>query len=251
LLSAATPSLRVAVETQRCGSGPKIKKRLLATVCSAADSREAGAERSSADLRWEERYTELLEYKAEWGHCNVVLGSTLGRWVYLQRDLAEEGKLSEERAAKLGAAGFEWQHPFDTAGGDWEEMRGRLAAFREEFGHGDVKKKYDADPALGYWVNEQRIAKREGRLSEGEVAALESVGMEWEARKKCGSKFMVGFRELLAYREEFGTVDLPAADPQWAGLRAWAQAQRGARKKGILSEKRVAYLDGVDFKWEE
>jgi hypothetical protein len=40
----------------------------------------------------------------------------------------------------------------------------------------------------------------------------------------------VGFRELLAYREEFGTVDLPAADPQWAGLRAWAQAQRGARK---------------------
>jgi hypothetical protein len=46
-----------------------------------------------------------LQYKAEWGHCNVVLGSTLGRWVYLQRDLAEEGKLSEERAAKLGAAG--------------------------------------------------------------------------------------------------------------------------------------------------
>ena len=39
-------------------------------------------------------------------------------------------------------------------------MYSQLLEFREAEGHCAVKKKYDKNPALGYWVNDQRIARR-------------------------------------------------------------------------------------------
>mmetsp|Transcript_13173 Transcript_13173/g.33834 ORF Transcript_13173/g.33834 Transcript_13173/m.33834 type:complete len:279 (+) Transcript_13173:228-1064(+) len=244
-------SLQPCAAPQRA-AWPHARSSLKVALPSATSGDEAaGAASSTEEARWEERFQELLAYKAEWGHCNVVLGSPLVRWVYKLRDLKAEGKVPQERVAKLDSVGFEWQHPFDTAGGNWQEMLSALAAFQAEHGHCDVKKKYDKDPALGYWVNEQRIAKREGRLGVEQQAALEAIGMEWSAKKQCGSKFMVGFRQLVDYRDEHGTLDIPVDDPRWAELRAWVQAQRGAHKKGILSEKRVAYLEGVGFDWGE
>ena len=32
-------------------------------------------------------------------------------------------------------------------------------------------------------------------------------------------------------------------------LAAWARAQRAARAKGLLSDKRVAFLEGIGFEW--
>lgn len=66
---------------------------------------------------WEERFEELMQFKAENGHC-VVPQSTpgLGEWVHRQRKdykALKEGKPSKmtaERAIQLGEAGF----VFDT-----------------------------------------------------------------------------------------------------------------------------------------
>ena len=105
-------------------------------------------------------------------------------------------------------------------------------------------------------MNDVRIAKRERRLSEAQQATLDAMGFEWEARRQCGSKFMKGFRELCAYRDETGSIDVEAAiakggaTEQEERLAAWAKAQRLARAKGMLNDKRVAYLDGVGFDWK-
>ena len=58
-------------------------------------------------------------------------------------------------------ARFEWEHPFETQGSDWELMYSQLLEFRDAEGHCAVKKKYNENPALGYWVNDQRIAQRQ------------------------------------------------------------------------------------------
>eukprot|EP00192_Tetraselmis_astigmatica_P021586 CAMPEP_0117653562 /NCGR_PEP_ID=MMETSP0804-20121206/3259_1 /TAXON_ID=1074897 /ORGANISM="Tetraselmis astigmatica, Strain CCMP880" /LENGTH=294 /DNA_ID=CAMNT_0005459749 /DNA_START=40 /DNA_END=924 /DNA_ORIENTATION=- len=252
----ATALLRTPPRTVTTRSGticcPRIPRAPVACPGIRSSRLGVGAASTGAaeEERWTEMFAELQEYKREWGHTSVVLGSSLGRWVYRQRELKRARKLSQGRIELLESEGFQWQHPFDAMGGDWEDMFAQLMEFREAEGHCQVKKKYDKNPALGFWVNEQRIAHREGKLSEDLLLRLNDIGFQWEASKQCGSKFMIGFRDLLEYREEHGTIVVPPDDPKWSKLNAWIHAQRGAYKKGILSQKRVDYLEGIGFSWE-
>ena len=60
-------------------------------------------------LPWDERLNELMNYKAEHGHCNIPKRQgPLGTWVQNQRAAYKKGKLSEERVRKLDALGFCW-----------------------------------------------------------------------------------------------------------------------------------------------
>eukprot|EP00899_Mesostigma_viride_P023048 jgi/Mesvir1/3928/Mv19867-RA.2 len=158
---------------------------------------------------------QLKDYRTQWGHTNVVLGNPLGKWVYAQRRLKKQGKLDDARVAALDAIGFEWEHPYelflDDAG--WEQMFADLLEFKAAHGHTMVKKKHEPHPALGYWVNEQRIAGRENRLSDERRARLDAVGFSWVAEKQCGSTFMVGFRELCAFRDAHGHLQVPKDEP--------------------------------------
>ncbi|MBM3772158.1 MAG: hypothetical protein FJW27_12940, partial [Acidimicrobiia bacterium] len=47
-----------------------------------------------------------------------------------------------------------------------------------------VPKRYPENPALGMWVNNQRTAKRAGRLSEERSARLDALGFVWDLRKR-------------------------------------------------------------------
>jgi superfamily II DNA or RNA helicase len=66
------------------------------------------------DSRWEERYSELKEFKNEYGHCYVARTrhkenySKLANWVGFQRKFYKQGKLSEERISKLNEIGFDF-----------------------------------------------------------------------------------------------------------------------------------------------
>ena len=52
---------------------------------------------------WDERYRELSTYRSTWGTADAPLGDPLGRWCRTQRQQHAEGKLSDERVAKLEA----------------------------------------------------------------------------------------------------------------------------------------------------
>ena len=64
------------------------------------------------ESRWQERYADLITFKQKHGHCNVPLrdpeNKTFGLWVYNQRCLYRNGKLSNEHKQKLEALGFIW-----------------------------------------------------------------------------------------------------------------------------------------------
>jgi hypothetical protein len=72
-------------------------------------------------LKWEDRYSELLEYKATYGDCNVPQNyppnKVLGKWVMKQRGFyydkirGKKSPLTADRQDKLDAIGFAWVAP--------------------------------------------------------------------------------------------------------------------------------------------
>lgn len=70
--------------------------------------REIGFILDPLESQWEQRYTELLDFKKEYGHCNVpktyAKNRKLGAWVANLRRRIEEQ--SESRIKKLNAIGF-------------------------------------------------------------------------------------------------------------------------------------------------
>ena len=58
------------------------------------------------------RFADLVLYKGEHGNCNVLTkwpqNPPLGAWVSMQRKLANAGKLSPARKARLDTLGFDW-----------------------------------------------------------------------------------------------------------------------------------------------
>mmetsp|Transcript_58746 Transcript_58746/g.117996 ORF Transcript_58746/g.117996 Transcript_58746/m.117996 type:complete len:225 (-) Transcript_58746:146-820(-) len=177
---------------------------------------------------------QLITFQSEYGHANVPLGSPLGRWVNLQRRLKVQGKLGEEEVVRLEELGLSWRLDPDEL--PWETMLAKLQSYCLEFGDALVPKKYARDPLLGAWVAACR--RRKLTLSTEQRLDLDEADFEWTASTSCGSAFMQGMRAHVEALEADQAPDV-----------AWADAQRKAREKGVLSEMRIAYLDGAGFEW--
>jgi len=192
---------------------------------------------STADGLFEKQLAGLRSWRGEIGHADVPLGSALGRWVYAQRRMRADGRMPEERVAALEALGFRWR--LDPDDMPWEEMVERFTAFYAANGHGRVPKKYVPDPLLGAWVALSR--RRNALLSDASREQLTAAGFDWAPppSARCGSQFMLGFRAWVEAKRTGDETDAK-----------WEAAQRAARRKGMLSDVRVEYLDGAGFEWE-
>lgn len=131
---------------------------------------------SDNEERWNERYSELVEYKSQHGNCNVPYNwpanRTLSQWVKRQRHqykLRQEGKhsnLTQEREDLLNGLTFVW----DSRACHWEDRFGELQAFHKEFGHVRVTQTNKAYRPLAIWLKRQRHQSRlylEGDTSTG------------------------------------------------------------------------------------
>uniref|UniRef100_A0A6V2SQE4 Helicase-associated domain-containing protein n=1 Tax=Heterosigma akashiwo TaxID=2829 RepID=A0A6V2SQE4_HETAK len=209
---------------------------------------------SDGEATWNQNYEFLLAFQDKHGHVDVPLKTfwgeakiDLGKWVYLQRRLKNENILSLDRVDRLNAVKFTWD--LNTEEASWDDMVAKLSAYANEFGDCFVPKKYAPDPVLGLWVSEQRTAKRERRLNQDQVQELEKIGFSWQPQNSCGSAFMIGLRKLEEFRDTFDHVNVPS-DFEDEDLVKYVAAQRLAKAKGKLSDKRIGYLDGMGFDWE-
>lgn len=132
-------------------------------------------------------------------------------------------------------------------GASWDEMFGRLLAFRRS--HGTLKAtKSEAGRQLMDWIAEQRRARRRRRLSDRQVKLLDAVEFPWEPNKGTSdSTWMEKYALVRKFHQE-GDRDLRGADEK---LRLWATVQRGRRKKGLLEARRARLLDAIGFKWSK
>ncbi|WP_080132990.1 DEAD/DEAH box helicase [Chlamydia suis] len=195
---------------------------------------------------WEKNFLELKRFQEEHGHCKVPQrypqNPDLGSWVSNQRVDFKEGKLSEDRIARLEEIGFVW----DVLEEEWEKNFLELKRFQEEHGHCKVPRGYPQNPDLGSWVGTQRYAFKKGKLSEDKIERLEEIGFVWDVLEEGWEE---NFLELKRFQGERGHCKVPQRYPQNPQLASWVSTQRADFKEGKLAEDKIARLEELGFVW--
>eukprot|EP00816_Leptocylindrus_hargravesii_P003045 CAMPEP_0196819734 /NCGR_PEP_ID=MMETSP1362-20130617/71927_1 /TAXON_ID=163516 /ORGANISM="Leptocylindrus danicus, Strain CCMP1856" /LENGTH=591 /DNA_ID=CAMNT_0042198315 /DNA_START=74 /DNA_END=1849 /DNA_ORIENTATION=- len=216
-------------------------------------------------LTWEDRFSQMQQYKAEFGDCLVPVkyekNPTLGHWVinqraqYKQFKLGKATNMNEERAALLEAEGFVWAVEDKKS---FEERMVELRQYRAEHGNIMVPLKYSTNPQLGPWIMNQRIQYRlfkEGKpstMNNNRVALLEAEGMVWELK---GDNWEKRLTELKAYKLRHGDCKVPSRYPDNPQLGQWVTNQRRQYKllmqgkKSFMSQRQVHELESLGFVW--
>eukprot|EP00873_Tetraselmis_striata_P046252 jgi/Tetstr1/466516/TSEL_011023.t1 len=125
-------------------------------------------------------------------------------------------------------------------------MYEQLAAFKKQEGHCRVPTVYASNPELGRWVRTQRAAKKKGELNVKRVALLEELGFVWDPYE---ADWQDMYAQLVAQQRQEGHCRVPRRSATNPKLGRWVMTQRAAKKKGELSEERVALLEELGFEW--
>jgi hypothetical protein len=223
---------------------------------------------------WEERLSELADYRKIHGHCNVPSryskNTKLGQWVGRQRinyRLQLEGKtspMSPFRIHELGSLGFEWvgKQRTESNNSTWEERLSELADYRKIHGHCNVPHNYSENTKLAHWVAHQRSNYRlhvEGKTSPMtafRIQALESLGFEWVGKQRTqsnNSAWEERLSELADYRKIHGHCNVPQKYSESTKLARWVSKQRKQYKLHLqgktspMSPYRIHELESLGF----
>jgi superfamily II DNA or RNA helicase len=140
----------------------------------------------------------------------------------------------------------------------WDMYFGKLAAYKDRFGHCNVETDWDEDFYLGKWVATQRIRKNKNALSSEQIARLNTLGFVWNWQEHKGQEtWMKWYRELEKYTLENGNPHIPKRHPN-SKLASWVWIQRQRRKgtyktKGafdLITDEQIHLLDALGFHWD-
>ena len=157
---------------------------------------------------FDERFKDLMAFKAEFRHCNVPQTKTkssnnkyysLGQWCNKMRmsyksikegGITRNNKLSKANMKRLENAGFEWNHCKTLT---FDERFKDLMAFKAEFGHCKVPQTRSRNSkyySLAMWCsNMRRCYKKADSIQDGKsprhmltkanILRLEKAGFMW------------------------------------------------------------------------
>ncbi len=202
--------------------------------------------------RWEQRFAELLAFKAAHGHCNVPSTSrddtALARWVFNCRRQRKLGSLDRDRIERLDAIGFVWalrNRRFFAR--DWDAMLAQLEAFHRDHGHSNVPYSWPQNRELAAWLRGVRGNKRAGRLEADRVRQLDALGVVWDPIQ---ARWENMFAELVEYHRHHGDCNVSRNGSANPALAKWAKGVRAMHKRGSLDSKRIRRLNSIGFAWE-
>lgn len=134
-------------------------------------------------------------------------------------------------------------------GDPWDFWLGRLAAFREKYGHVRIRFMSTVlGHALGFWVGEQRNRWTKGLLEEHKVERLKRMGLMLDLDNEV---FAQGLAELRKYVEATNSREVPLSYKSDAGfmLGKWVVEQRTQQRRGKLTPERQRLLKEAFFLW--
>ena len=204
------------------------------------------------DLRWENKYSELLIYREEYGNCNVPSNYSenpnLAMWVGHQRQAYKKGKLSQDKTKQLNELNIVW----DIIEFRWEEMYQALLDYKNKHGHCRVPLNYADNPKLGRWVGHQRRMYKKGKLDQDKIKRLEILGFVWKKvlGKSADIQWELMCQELINYRKAFGNCNVSSGYMEKQKLGRWVGTQRQLHRKGKLDSNRAELLEKVGFIWD-
>jgi hypothetical protein len=96
-------------------------------------------------------------------------------------------------------------------------------------------------------VAAQRIRRKKGVLGDDQIGELDDLAFDWDAQASSWNSF---FEKLKAFKERFGHCNVETGWKEDKVFARWAIALRGQRRRGTLSEERIARLNELGFVWE-
>ncbi|MCX6131327.1 MAG: helicase associated domain-containing protein, partial [Proteobacteria bacterium] len=147
---------------------------------------------------------------------------------------------------------------FGVITSSWDIFLGKLAAYKERFGHCNVESDWDEDTYLAGWVTTQRGRKKKGALSSERIERLDALGFVWNWHKvKSDETWMKWYRELEAYTREHGNPHVPRSHSN-SKLKNWVLIQRQRRKGtlkykegcNLMTDEQMQLLDKIGFRWD-
>jgi hypothetical protein len=119
----------------------------------------------------------------------------------------------------------------------------------------NVPQKYEKNPALGIWVNKQRMEKkfydedsRKSSLTPLKIRALEQMDFVW-AKRKGEAAWGEKYAELRKYYDANGDCHVPTKLQDNRAFGRWISTQRSQYKKNKLSQDKVSKLNRLGFIW--
>ena len=135
------------------------------------------------DQEWEERFAELVAYRAKYGNCNVPSywseNPRLASWVHHQRYVRKLSTLTQDRLERLDKIGFVW----DLREQRWESMFTALVEYKKSHGNCDVPVGWSPNPTLAAWINRQRRLDTTGTLLPYRRKQLEALGVPFSYQR--------------------------------------------------------------------
>lgn len=133
---------------------------------------------------WYEMFEKLKKYKFDNGNYNVPkkypADQDLSAWVYYQKQMNRDKKLSEEKIKAFKEIDFKFPKPKENQM-TWEERFEQLLQFKKKNGHCKVPVRFKENRQFATWVRTQRRGYVEGTIDADKKKKLESVGFIWKA----------------------------------------------------------------------
>ena len=214
---------------------------------------------------FEESYQIVLDYYNRHKTINLPNdfcledGYNLGRFIYTQKQLKKNGKLSEERISLFNKLGIDWTIKEVKKNPSWDEMFMLAKNYYNKYNNLEVPRTFitkdgiteDSDGYnLGRWVSRQRVSHKNGKLTQEQIKLMESIGMKWnveathkswEEAYELASKFFVD-NGHLNIRTDYVTED-------GYNLGSWIYIQRKNCAKERLTEEQVLKLILIGMIW--
>ena len=210
------------------------------------------------DLAWQRASASAAAYYQAHGDLMVPCaykdadGFALGQWVSACRQKYLDGKLDEEKAARLEEIGMQW----NAVSANWEHGYAEAAAYRAVHDDLEVPTKYVSETGmnLGMWITTQKRAYKGRRLTQMQIERLEALGMNWDERND--RRWMRYFHAAEQYYAAHGNLNVPpdyeAGDlplGRWIARMRYA-AKRPEAVRDRLTPKRKAMLESIGMQWE-
>ena len=130
----------------------------------------------------------------------------------------------------------------------WETNLAALRTYVAREGHARVPRTHhEGTLRLGEWIKNQRAARGKGALTPERIAALEALGMVWDALEE---SFQQNLAALRTYVAREGHARVPRTHHEGTlRLGEWIKNQRAARGKGALTPERIAALEALGMVW--
>lgn len=230
-----------------------------------------GDDGGASDAKWDAMYSQLKDFKEKEGHTNVpTKQNVLRNWVMKQKKEYESlrnnesSRLTARQVQMLNDLKMNWEIKTTLK---WSERFEQLKTFKSLHGHCIVPRNFDEGnmEGLGKWIAQQRHAYRllkDGKpttMTPERVQQFNDLGMVWSILKQSTKpraerkSWQERFEELIAYKEQKGTTNVPQTYA--GGLGNFVHQQRTeyhkfkGGKKSMMNAEKEKKLRGIGFKF--